>query len=90
LVVFVYFTILLTAMQVGLATNQLRDSLPFNAASYGFTVFSLVAPLVTILYGAIISLVLVIYNVTVTLLHVRSETTRPVMRQTPQLLECKV
>jgi len=90
LVVFVYFTILLTAMQVGLATNQLRNNLPFNAASYGFTIFSLVAPLVTILYGAVLSLVLVIYNVTVTLLHVRSETIRPVMRQTSQLSECKV
>lgn len=90
LVVFIYFTILLTAMQVGLATNQLRNSLPFNAASYGFTVFSLVASLVTILYGAVFSLVLVIYNVTVTLLHVRSETTRPVMRQIAQLSECKV
>ena len=71
LVVFVYFTILLTAMQVGLATNQLKDSSPFNAASYGFTVFSLVVPLLTILYGMILTLVLVVYNVTVTLLHVR-------------------
>ena len=77
LVVFVYFTILLTAMQVGLATNQLRDSLPFNAASYGFTVFSLILPLLTIIYAALLTLVLVIYNVTVTLLHVKSAKPRP-------------
>lgn len=90
LVVFVYFTILLTALQVGLATNQLRDNAPFNAASYGFTVFSLVAPLVTILYGAVLTLVLVVYNVTVTLLHVRSETPRLEPRQSSRLSECKV
>jgi len=90
LVVFVYFTILLTAMQVGLATNQLRDSVPFNAASYGFSVFSLVGPLLTLLYGAVLTLVLVIYNVTVTLIHVRGGTPRPVPRQTLKLSECKV
>jgi hypothetical protein len=90
LVVFVYFTILLTALQVGLATNQLRDSAPFNAASYGFTVFSLVAPVVTILYGAVLTLVFVIYNVTVTLLHVRSETPRFGPCQSPKPSECKV
>jgi hypothetical protein len=90
LVVFVYFTILLTALQVGLATNQLKDSAPFNAASYGFTVFSLVAPLVTILYGAILTLVLVIYNVTVTLLHVRSETPGFEPCQSSKLSEHKV
>jgi hypothetical protein len=90
LVVFVYFTVLLTAMQVGLATNQLRDSLPFNAASYGFTVFSLVAPLVTILYGAVLTLVLIIYNVTVTLVHVRSASTRPVTLHSSKLSEGKV
>lgn len=90
LVVFVYFTILLTAMQVGLATNQLKDSSSFNAASYGFTVFSLILPLLTILYGAVLSLVLVIYNVTITLVHVSSGTTRPVTRQTLKQSEYKV
>jgi hypothetical protein len=90
LVVFVYLTILLAPMQVGLATNQLRDSPLFNAASYSFSVFSLVVPLLTILYGAVLTLVLVIYNVTVTLLHVRSATTRPVTRQTSKLSQCKV
>jgi hypothetical protein len=85
LVVFIYFTILLTAMQVGLATNQLRDSSSFNVASYGFSVFSLVVPLLTILYGVAITLVLIIYNMTVTLIHVRRGTARPVMRHTLRL-----
>src|SRR2546423_4286702 len=90
LVIFVYFTILLTALQVGLSTNQLRDSAPFNAASYGFTIFSLVAPLVTILYGVILTFVLVVYHVTVTLLHVRSETPRLGPCQPSKLSELKV
>ena len=90
LVVFVYFTILLTALQVGLATNQLRDSPPFNAASYGFTVFSLVAPLLTILYGASLTLILVIYNVTVTLLHVKSAKSQRGPQPSPKPSDFKV
>jgi hypothetical protein len=41
----VYIAIVLTAMQVGLATPQLKDNKVFNAVSYGFTVFSILAPL---------------------------------------------
>jgi hypothetical protein len=77
-------------MQVGLATNQLKNNSPFNAASYGFTVFSLVVPLLTIVYGAVLTLVLVIYNVTVTLLHVRSAITQPTTRQSSKVSEFKV
>lgn len=71
LVVFVYVTILLTAMQLGLATSKLRENGPFNAASYGFSVFSLVVPLGTVLYGAALSAILVVYNVMVTLRHLK-------------------
>jgi hypothetical protein len=39
------FVIFLTAMQVGLGVDRLRESEAFQAASYGFTVFSMVAPL---------------------------------------------
>ncbi len=48
LVLFVYITIVLTAMQVGLATNRLRQSDIFQNASYGFTVFSILTPLIII------------------------------------------
>lgn len=34
----------LTAMQVGVATDQLMQDLNFMAASYGFTVFSILGP----------------------------------------------
>lgn len=43
---FAYVAIVLTAMQVGLATKQLVDNDAFHDASYGFTVFSIASPLV--------------------------------------------
>lgn len=45
---FGYVAIVLTAMQVGLATKQLVDNDAFHDASYGFTVFSIVSPLVAV------------------------------------------
>ena len=42
----VYITIVLTAMQVGLGTDKLQNSLAFQKASYGFTVFSIMAPVI--------------------------------------------
>ena len=42
---FAYIIIVLTAMQAGLATDALQQSKVFQRASYGFTVFSIVAPL---------------------------------------------
>ncbi|CAM1500532.1 Fc.00g096940.m01.CDS01 [Cosmosporella sp. VM-42] len=41
----VFIAVILTAMQVGLATKGLGDNSTFQSASYGFTVFSIVAPL---------------------------------------------
>jgi hypothetical protein len=42
----VYIAIILTAMQVGLATDQLKVNQAFMNASYGFTVFSILGPLI--------------------------------------------
>ncbi|GKZ36200.1 hypothetical protein AbraIFM66950_007196 [Aspergillus brasiliensis] len=42
----IYIAIVLTAMQVGLATEALAHSHAFQSASYGFTVFSIISPLV--------------------------------------------
>ena len=47
-----YITIVLTAMQVGLATDRLNSSVAFSNASSGFTIFSILAPL-AILLGVI-------------------------------------
>lgn len=42
----VYIVVVLTAMQVGLATDKLAENSRFQSASYGFTVFSILGPLV--------------------------------------------
>ncbi|KAM3470253.1 hypothetical protein MY5147_006520 [Beauveria neobassiana] len=42
----VYIAIVLTAMQVGLATESLGHNHAFQSASYGFTVFSILGPLI--------------------------------------------
>lgn len=44
-----YITIVLTAMQVGLATDRLKGNAAFSKASSGFTIFSILAPLAIIL-----------------------------------------
>jgi hypothetical protein len=59
----IYITVVLTAMQVGLATTQLNTSAMFNRVSYGFTLFSILAPLITLAIGAIIMLILAVFNV---------------------------
>ncbi|KAI0506637.1 hypothetical protein F5B22DRAFT_438207 [Xylaria bambusicola] len=42
----VYVAVVLTALQVGLATKSLGDSDAFQSASYGFTIFSILGPLI--------------------------------------------
>lgn len=58
----IYVTIVLTAMQVGLATTELSTNDSFNRASYGFTVFSILGPLAVFIIAAFIVLVLVAFN----------------------------
>ena len=55
LIVIVYITIVMTAMQAGLATTELQNSKTFNRASYGFTVFSVMAPLGVLVVLLIVS-----------------------------------
>ncbi|KAJ0415183.1 hypothetical protein BJY00DRAFT_305047 [Aspergillus carlsbadensis] len=62
LTVIVYVTVVLTAMQVGLATTDLDDNARFNQASYIFTVFSILAPLAVLVMVAIVTLVLTFFN----------------------------
>ena len=60
--VFAYVAIMLTAMQVGLATGQLQSNQKFQAVSYGFTVFSILGPPVIILCGAVVLCVVFLSN----------------------------
>ncbi|MCJ1366682.1 hypothetical protein MMC16_005812 [Acarospora aff. strigata] len=62
LLIFIYMTVILTAMQVGLATEQLQHDQMFQQASYGFTVFSIVLPVVTVGGAASMFLCLFVFN----------------------------
>ena len=67
----VYITIVLTAMQVGLGTTRLSDNLAFQRASYGFTVFSIMGPVIVLCtyWGGMI--VVILWNLLFTLRYVR-------------------
>lgn len=58
----VYITVVLGAMQVGLATTELNGNAMFSRASYGFTLFSILAPLITLFFGALMMLILAVFN----------------------------
>ena len=66
----VYITIVLTAMQVGLGTNRLSTNLAFQRASYGFTVFSIMGPVIILCayWGGMILVIL--WNLIFTLRYV--------------------
>jgi len=57
-----YLAIVLTAMQVGLATNDLAENNSFQSASYGFTVFSIVGPLVAVVFVLVVFCIAFIIN----------------------------
>ena len=58
----IYTVLVLTAMQVGLATDRLGHSAAFQRASYGFTVFSIISPLIAVMALFTLVLILIIFN----------------------------
>ncbi|KAM7194683.1 hypothetical protein V8F20_007875 [Naviculisporaceae sp. PSN 640] len=58
-----YVIVVLSAMQVGLATDRLISSQTFHDVSFGFAVFSIIMPLFAVLVVVLISCVLWAYNV---------------------------
>ncbi len=66
IVVFVYITIVLTAMQVGLATDRLGKSDMFQNGSYGFTVLSILTPLVIFMIIVLNLFSLSVFNILAT------------------------
>lgn len=70
---FAYIAIVLTAMQVGLATKRLQNNDAFQRASFGFTVFSILAPLVFVGLILVVFLVLCLLNVFATLKYNRKK-----------------
>lgn len=58
----IYIAIVLTAMQVGLSTNELKDNAAFQSASYGFTVFAILGPIIAVSLVLLILLIFVVLN----------------------------
>ncbi|RYP50540.1 hypothetical protein DL768_003936 [Monosporascus sp. mg162] len=44
----VYIAVVLTAMQVGLSTNALKNDEVFHRASYGFAIFAILSPIIAV------------------------------------------
>ena len=64
-----YIVLVLTAMQVGLATDSLQNDSAFQGASYGFTVFSILAPVVGLTAVLLVTLLLILFNARYTFTH---------------------
>ncbi|KJK83582.1 hypothetical protein H634G_01711 [Metarhizium anisopliae BRIP 53293] len=57
-----YILLVLTAMQVGLSTDYLKGNFAFQQASWGFTVFSILAPLILIFLSFVLVFLYVVFN----------------------------
>ncbi|KAH6989560.1 hypothetical protein BKA56DRAFT_611817 [Ilyonectria sp. MPI-CAGE-AT-0026] len=80
----VYIVVVLTAMQVGLATGALGGNKAFQRASYGFTVFSILGPLICTVLILLIFSYFVVNNWFATRIyhHERSKIINPPKEQT--------
>ncbi|PGH36218.1 hypothetical protein GX50_00902 [[Emmonsia] crescens] len=72
LAVFVYVTVILSAMQVGLATEKLARNRHFHDVSYGFAVMSIVIVALSILVIAILWALLFLYHIYSTRQYIRN------------------
>lgn len=61
-IVFLYVTLALTSMQVGLAVDRLKGNDSFQSACYGFAIFCLVLPIAITFSAGIIFVCLFVYN----------------------------
>ncbi|KAF2803942.1 uncharacterized protein BDZ99DRAFT_545725 [Mytilinidion resinicola] len=73
LIVFVFFSLVFSAMQVGAGTPQLADSATFQNAAYGFTVFSIVAVAALLGFVAVTFSSMFIYNMISAISHDKTE-----------------
>jgi hypothetical protein len=72
IVAFVYVTVVLTAMQLGLATDQLTLNHKFQRACVGFAVFCILLPVVVLGFVLMLVVFLFFWNWWVTVRHFKS------------------
>lgn len=73
LVVFVWFSLILSAMQVGTTVPQLRKSQPFQNASYGFVVYSIVIVAALVLFVGGLFIMMFVFNMFAAIHHAGKE-----------------
>ncbi len=66
IVAFAYISIVLSAMQVGLSTNQLHHNDDFNKGSYGFALTSIIFPVAVTAIALLLYIMLWLYHVITT------------------------
>lgn len=76
-----YIVLVLAAMQVGLTGDKLNNNRSFQSASFGFTIFSILVPLVAALFIFVAFLVLFVYNLVATLQFRKERSRRVQLRQ---------
>lgn len=71
LAIFAYITVVLSAMQVGLATEKLQANVQFQGASYGFAITSMIALAVTFMVVLLVWMILIFYHFSSTIQYSR-------------------
>lgn len=68
-VVFVWFSLVLSAMQVGTTVLDLKDNKAFNKASFGFVVFSIAMVAALVVFVGTVFVVVYFYNMIAAITH---------------------
>ena len=73
LIVFAFFSLVLSAMQVGVAVPPLNDDPTFQQASYGFVVFAITSVAVLLGFVGITFVIIFFFNMAAAISHEKSE-----------------
>ncbi|KAF2028206.1 hypothetical protein EK21DRAFT_70242 [Setomelanomma holmii] len=73
LIVFVFFSLVLSAMQVGTGLKELEDNYAFLRASYVFVVFSIVSVVAVLAVVGIIFVIIFLFNMVTAINHAKNE-----------------
>jgi uncharacterized membrane protein len=73
LIVFVFFSLVLSAMQVGSGLKELEDNYAFLRASYVFVVFSMVSVVAVLAIVTFIFIGIFVYNMVMAITHAAKE-----------------
>lgn len=84
---FAYTTVVLSAFQVGLGTERLQGDRRFERAAYGFSIFSIMLPVIAIGLAVVLFLVIFLYHLFATIQYrKKAERRRITWRQTWEAL----